>query len=124
MTKLLTLLLFLLLSLSSLFAQEHTLSGKLSDKSNGETLYGVSVYLNGKSIGTTSNEYGFYSLSLQEGSYTVIYSFLGFNTIEKEIELNKDVTFNLELEEEATSLGEECFQRKLIFLNKVFFLNA
>ena len=106
MTKLLTVLLFLLLSLSSLFAQEHTLSGKLTDKSNGETLYGVTVYLDGKSIGTTSNEYGFYSLSLQEGTYTVLYSFLGFNTIEKQIELKQDVTINLELEEEATSLGE------------------
>jgi len=100
------LILVLIFSSFSFFAQEYTLSGKISDKENGETLFGVSIYLKGKTIGTSSNEYGFYSLSLTKGTYTIVYAYLGFNTIEKKIVINKNSILNIELSETATSLDE------------------
>ena len=105
MTRRLLLLLIITYS-TTLFSQKHTLSGTITDKSNGETLFGVSIYLKEQKIGTSSNEYGFYSLSLKQGTYTIIYSYLGFIVIEKQINLNKDISLKIELEEEAQSLDE------------------
>jgi hypothetical protein len=97
-------LLLLFFNFLTIFSQ--TLSGKITDKENGETLFGVSIYLKNTSVGTSTNEYGFYSLSLNKGAYTVVYDYLGFYTIEKEILIETDITLNIELSEETTSLNE------------------
>jgi hypothetical protein len=77
----------LFLSLSS-FAQSHTISGTVKDKTNGEDLIGVLVgvrQLPGK--GTATNAYGFYSLTLPNGKYTFVYQMLGYKTLEIEVAL-------------------------------------
>jgi len=63
--KLLTLVLGLLFT-SGIYAQEGkvTLSGYIKDNSSGETLIGASAFIASIGSGTTSNEYGFYSLSI------------------------------------------------------------
>ncbi|MFS4467561.1 TonB-dependent receptor [Maribacter sp. 2210JD10-5] len=88
------------------YAQESTISGKLTDSSSGETLFGVNVTVYNENRGVITNEYGFYSITLPHGSYKLLFSYMGFNTYEKEVELNEDLTLNIELEEVATELDE------------------
>ncbi|MEW7278240.1 TonB-dependent receptor [Aquimarina sp. 2201CG1-2-11] len=89
------------------FAQEKfTISGTLKDQTNGETLLGATIFLKGISIGTTTNEYGFYSLTAPQGDYTLVISYLGYKTIEKVIVLDKNIKFNSELLEDAGQLDE------------------
>ncbi len=90
----------------SVYAQKHTISGKISDSQNGETLFGVNIIIKEFKIGAVSNEYGFYSLSVPKGNYTVTYSYLGFKTVEKQINLESDISINIELDEDATALDE------------------
>ncbi len=87
-------------------AQRQTISGKISDSQNGETLFGVNIIIKELKIGAVSNEYGFYSLSIPKGNYTVIYSYLGFKTVEKQINLERDISINIELDEDTTALDE------------------
>ncbi len=84
---------FLLLFFSfSLYAQEKfSLSGKIKDIENNETLLGVNVIIQELQTGTVSNSYGFYSITLPEGTYTVQVSYLGFETLTETIKLDKDI---------------------------------
>ena len=68
-----------------------TISGTLKDQANGETLLGATIFLKGTSIGTTTNEYGFYSLNAPKGNYTLVISYLGYKTIEEAIVLDKNI---------------------------------
>ncbi len=105
MKLLVSLLFFLITSLGGV-AQNFTISGYLTDGSSGEELIGAALYVQEKERGTTSNVYGFYSLSLPEGSYTLTYSFVGYNTLTRQIELNKDQTLNIELSPGDVQLNE------------------
>ncbi|WP_299159250.1 TonB-dependent receptor [uncultured Tenacibaculum sp.] len=101
----LSLLIFFFISVG--YAQvKFTISGTLKDQSNGETLLGATIFLKGTSIGTTTNEYGFYSLTAPKGNYVLIVSYIGYKTIEKEIELDQNVKFNSELDEDTGELDE------------------
>ena len=77
--------------------KRYTISGNLSDKSNGEQLIGATVYVQELKTGTTSNIYGFYSLSLNPGTYNLVYSYLGYEPVEQKVELQKNLTINIEL---------------------------
>ena len=81
-----------------------SVSGYIKDAANGETLIGATVFIKGTTIGTSSNVYGFYSLSLSPGAYTLVISYIGYTPIEKEITLNNNVVLNVELTEESTQL--------------------
>ena len=98
----------LLLFLSSVMLAQNnfSLSGTVKDQSSGETLFGATVFIQNSTIGTTTNEYGFYSLSLNEGTYTLVISYLGFNDITREIEISQDQNLNLELSESTDQLQE------------------
>lgn len=67
---------------------KYTISGVVKDVANGETLLGATVLLNGTSIGSTTNEYGFYSITAPEGDYTLTISYIGFTTFEIEWKQN------------------------------------
>jgi hypothetical protein len=89
------------------FSQEKvTLSGVVSDIDNNETLIGVSVYIAELNIGTYTNEYGFYSITLPKGSYTTQISYVGFTTIVEKIEINQNVKKNFSLKESNQELKE------------------
>ena len=78
---------------------EYTLSGYIKDAGTGEALLNANVFRKDSlSIGTLSNPYGFYSITLTEGTYTFVYSYLGFNSQEYQINLTKDTRLNIELE--------------------------
>lgn len=88
---------FFFLFSCQLFAQKHTISGKITDASSGELLVGVNIYEKNKFIGTTSNTYGFYSLTLPEDSHIIVFSFVGYQTQEKVTHLDKDQILNITL---------------------------
>ena len=102
-----TLLLFIFIT-TSLFlqAQKHTVSGTVKNKINGESIIGATVQIQGYPDAVTSNEYGFYSITLNPGKYTLMVSFVGMNRFVKEIQLVKDITTDLALEEFSLSLSE------------------
>jgi len=88
------------------FAATVTLSGYLKDKSNGEALIGATVYVPTLKTGVITNPYGFYSLSVPQGSYTVNFSFIGFQTQSPEINLNSSKQLNILLEEDTKQIAE------------------
>ena len=108
MRKIITsVVLALTLIVSSAYAQEnYTVSGTVKDVKNGETLLGASVYFKGTSIGVMSNEYGFYSLTVPKGNYTLSVSYLGYQESSKEITLEKDQKVDFEINESSTQLSE------------------
>ena len=89
------------------FSQEKvTLSGVTTDANNNETLIGVSVYISELNIGTYTNEYGFYSLTLPKGNYTIQISYIGFKTSTEKIEINQNLKRNFSLNENSQELNE------------------
>lgn len=83
-----------------------TISGYVKDAKNGETLIGVSVFIQELATGTSTNVYGFYSISIPPGKYTMEYSYLGFEKQVKTIDLKSNQKVDVELEEEAAALEE------------------
>jgi hypothetical protein len=84
----------------------YSISGFIKDRSNGEVLPGATVFVNGLQRGTAANAYGFYSISLPEGEYSVRYSFIGYSDMTLNIRLTSDTTINIELFPTAESLKE------------------
>lgn len=83
---------------------KYTISGSISDKSNGEKLAGATVFVKEISNGVASNDYGFYSISLAPGKYTLVFNYVGYEKITKTIELNKSKKINIELTSLASNL--------------------
>ncbi len=77
--------------------KKYTISGYVKDASNGEAMTGATVYAKENYKGTTANIYGFYSLTLDEGIYSIQSSFIGYETFEKTIDLNSNIKLNIEL---------------------------
>jgi len=100
------LLAFLCLIFIPSFAQQATISGKITNKLDGESLFGVTISTDDFKKGTTTNEYGFYTLTLPKGSYKIVISYMGFRSTTKEIDLNQNQTIDFELEEESNALDE------------------
>jgi len=105
--RLLLLPFFILFVLSNVLAQKQfTVSGYVKDAKTGEDLYAANVYIKELIKGTTTNVYGFYSISTLPGSYTLIFSYLGMKDVEKTFVLDKDFTFNIELQENEVVTAE------------------
>ncbi len=90
-------LLFVLFTAVAMGQSKYTLSGYLRDTENGEGLIGATVYVDEIASGTTTNVYGFYSISLPEGTYTITFNYLGFEALTETIELKSDRTFDMEM---------------------------
>ncbi|MEN7546938.1 TonB-dependent receptor [Rapidithrix thailandica] len=95
-------------------AQEKvTLSGYVRDKDTGEELIGASVLIKELSTGNITNVYGFYSVSIPAGSYTVQYSYVGYLPVVQNMDLTTDKQLNIELAavqeelEEVVVMGEK-----------------
>lgn len=99
-------LLLLLFSLHSFSQEKFTLSGTVSDARSNETLIGVNVSITGLKIGITTNEYGFYSLTLPKGEYEIVISYVGFAPISEKISLNQNTKKNYSLSESGQELKE------------------
>lgn len=99
-------LLFLSFCAFSFGQQKYTVSGKIKDAKNGEEIIGASIKTEGNQFGTVTNEYGFYSLSLPEGNYTIIVSYFGYEEVKFRVELDKNVSKDFQLRDESQTLDE------------------
>ena len=99
-------LLFILLSPSFSQAQECTLQGKVVKFTNGAPLDFASVRL-GQVAGMNTDEKGEYELKAPEGTYKLVVTYVGFETIEKEVTLVKGeiLTLNIRMQETGSALG-------------------
>ncbi len=91
---------------SKLSLNKHTISGYITESGSKEYLPTVSVYISESSTGTTTNDYGFYSLTIPEGTHELIISFLGYKTITKKIDLTDDLVVNFDMILTTESLDE------------------
>ena len=78
-----------------------TLSGYMRDAQSGESLIAATVYIKELQIGAQTNTYGFYSVSVPAGSYTVIYSYVGYAMLTETMQLIESKTFNAELQNQS-----------------------
>jgi hypothetical protein len=83
-----------------------TISGYVKDRGTGEVLIGSSIYVPELKLGTTTNSYGYYSITLPKGSYTLKYSFVGFKGLSKPVTLSNSIQSDLALEQEIPELQE------------------
>lgn len=104
--KKLLFLIILITSTQSFSQNKYTLNGTVSEITSNESLIGVTILFPEINSGTTTNEYGFYSITLPEGSYKTVISYLGFKTITQQVNLNKDTVLNISLEESFEELDE------------------
>jgi hypothetical protein len=96
MKKIFVLSLFIVCSYF-LSAQKHTISGYVSDKKTQEKIIGAVVYDSKTKLGTTTNTYGFFSLTLPSDSIRLLTSYIGFAAQYKSFFLNKDIQLNIDL---------------------------
>ena len=100
-------ILFVLYNQTNSYSQDKvTLSGYISDNENNETLIGVNVIIPNLKIGTTTNDYGFYSLTVPRGNYKLQISFLGFKNQEIDLIFLSDFSQNFKLQKEIQILDE------------------
>lgn len=91
----------------NLYSQEkYTLSGTITDQKTNETLIGVTVVITELKTGATTNEYGFYSISLPKGTYNIEISYLGFESVNTTILLDKNIRNNVSMKESVQLLNE------------------
>ena len=79
-----------------MFGQKYTISGYVKDNSTGEDMIGANVYIKEISKGTVSNQYGFYSITVPKGKYTIAVSFIGYQDFTKKIILDKNIKLNIQ----------------------------
>ena len=82
----------------TLHAQRYTISGYITDKSNGETLISASVFDEISKKGTVTNNYGHYSISLNTGEVDLSYSYVGYTTEKSNFRLTKDTVINVKMD--------------------------
>ena len=84
---------------SQLKAQKfNAVNGTIKDIATGETLIGASVKVTGpKQAATATNAYGYYAFNLPTGSYRIEVSYVGYQTVVKQIDIDKDLKLNVDL---------------------------
>lgn len=96
----------LFISLTTFAQDKFTLSGIITDTKNNETLIGVNLYFPDLKIGTTTNEYGFYSISVPKGNQTLNISYIGYQNVQKTVSLTQSTKLNIALDENGEMLDE------------------
>jgi hypothetical protein len=105
--------LILLLLIPAIFSAARTdpdirwiISGYVKDGETGEELIGANILVTGNEKGTVTNQYGFYSISLIPGEYTLEYSYVGYEKKDVPVRLVQNLTINIELTARARELEE------------------
>lgn len=101
----LLLLLFVIFSFGTVNAQRFTISGVVSAKSTGEPLLGANVFLKGTNLGAATDENGRFRFVAEVGKYTLICSYVGYETVAHEIDLEKNLTYTFQLKEHQFTLS-------------------
>ena len=109
-------LLILLFNCYTCFTQ-CIISGYIQDAENGEKLIGANIFSKNDLSGTVSNAYGFFSISLPEGDHTLYFSYVGYETMELNIDLKADLQKVIELKPsidiEEVTISANSFSRNI-----------
>ncbi|HRE98207.1 MAG TPA: TonB-dependent receptor, partial [Flavobacteriales bacterium] len=97
---------FQLLSIPSFSQEKFTVSGYVKDGATGEYMMAANVYVIETQKGTTTNGYGFYSITLPKGKYKLKFSFIGYQDLTKDVELNGNTTLNVQLNPDSYQIDE------------------
>ena len=117
MNKLLYTLFISLFTLTISAQDKYTISGSVYDKKGNETLIGATIFFSDLNIGTTTNEYGFYSITISKGTHIITVSYLGFSDESKIIELNNKTSLDFYLSESSQALDEVVIQTDIEKIN-------
>lgn len=97
MTKKILLTFFIVLPILLIAQKKYTISGYIKDARNGETLIGATVALKDNAKGISSNQFGFFSITLTEGKYELVGSYVGFQPLSIPIKLDSDKNIDFDL---------------------------
>lgn len=88
---------FSILSFSFIAAQQYTISGYVKDADSGEALIGAYIIHNATQSGSTTNNYGFYSLTLPADSVEIVCTYIGYVSKSNKLNLQANVLLDFEL---------------------------
>ncbi len=94
----------LLLPLGAAWAQDRTVTGKVTSADDNSTLPGVNVVLKGTSTGTTTDVNGNYSISVPSSGGVLVFSFIGLKS--QEVEVGARTTIDVQMQSDVTQLSE------------------
>ena len=106
MKKIIIFIFILFNSFGVLSQEKYTISGYITDKNSGETIVGANIFCPELKKGVSSNSYGFYSLTLPKNNYTILFSFIGYETQQKDVNLTKNLSINVEFEFSSVNMSE------------------
>ena len=104
MQKILLASILCLVHISVSWAQERSVTGKVTAAEDGVPLPGVNVVVKGTSLGTVTNAEGTYTLNVPANSTTLVFSFIGLSS--QEVEIGGRTTVNLQMSQDVQQLGE------------------
>ena len=99
--------------------EQHTISGRVRDSSNGEELIGATVQLSELRVGVATNQYGFYSLSVPENEYRMLISYAGYQTKQLNLQLKGDFHQDIELVSQSNKLEEVVISKSTLTPNPI-----
>ena len=76
----------------------YTISGYVYEQGSRETLIGVTVFFPESKTGTITNNYGFYSITLPAGQIELVFSYVGYQSLTKQLDLSRNIQLDIELE--------------------------
>ncbi len=91
---------------AELNSQNYSISGIIKEKKTGELAIGATIYIKELKKGTTTNNYGFFSITLPKGNYSLICMYLGYNTYSDSVVLDKNQTLDISLSQLGGDLQE------------------
>ncbi len=86
--------------------KRHTINGYIRDAATGETLIGATLVFKSNSKGISSNNFGYYSITLDEASYSFVVSFVGYQSALIKVNLTSDTSINIDLKS-GVALSQE-----------------
>jgi len=86
--------------------ERFTLSGTITDQNSNETLIGVNIVFPELKTGVTTNEYGFYSITIPKGKHQIQISYLGYQTVNETIDFSQNTRSNWQLSNQNNQLNE------------------
>ena len=119
-----SLILFLVLMtglLQQARAQDRTISGRVTDRSNNQGLPGVTVLVKGTTVGTSTNSDGGFSLAVPGTATTLVFSFIGYASQEQAIGISSTIDLALAVDSKqlnevvVTALGVERTRNSLAY---------
>ncbi|MBP3942893.1 TonB-dependent receptor [Sphingobacteriaceae bacterium WQ 2009] len=103
---LITLLLLILIPVTLLAQQNYTISGYINDSKSGETLLNATVRILNSSLATSTNAYGFYSISVPKGTHVLRSQLVGYSAFEQTLTVDKNITYNITMSTASQQLEE------------------